>query len=136
GCAPAPGAAPGEGAGQPVGLASRDATTGELCATGLPITAVLDELVRVAPREVLAAPGLLADPERGPLAQIRARYRVAWNAAEIPDDAAARRELGAIAPAGESGESGEGGDSAGGGRGARAHRDPAAGVASARPARP
>src|SRR5215470_13521582 len=89
------------------GLAYLDATTGELCATELPLTAVVDELVRVAPREVLAAPGLLADPERGPLAPIRARYRVAWNAAEIPDADAARRELGAIAPP-EAGEADDG----------------------------
>src|SRR5262245_27874132 len=38
----------------PVGLAYLDATTGELRATELPAGAVLDELVRVAPREVLA----------------------------------------------------------------------------------
>jgi DNA mismatch repair protein MutS len=84
-----------------VGLAYLDATTGELCATELPLTAVIDELVRVAPREVLAAPEQLAEPERGPVtpvAQLRARYRAAWNAAEVPDDAAARGELGAILP--------------------------------------
>jgi DNA mismatch repair protein MutS len=86
---------------QAIGLAYLDATTGELCATELPAGAVLDELVRVAPREVLAAPGQLADPARpssGPLAAIRARYRVAWNAAEVPDDAGARDELGAVLP--------------------------------------
>ncbi len=80
------------------GLAYLDATTGELCATELPGTAVIDELVRVAPREVLAAAAELADADRGPVAAIRARYRVPWNAAEIPDDAGARRELGAIIP--------------------------------------
>jgi DNA mismatch repair protein MutS len=84
---------------QRVGLAYLDATTGELCATELPLAAVIDELVRVAPREVLAAPALLAEAhERSPLAAIRARYRAAWNAAEVPDDAAARLELGAILP--------------------------------------
>jgi DNA mismatch repair protein MutS len=87
---------------QPIGLAYLDATTGELCATELPAGAVLDELVRVAPREVLAAPGQLADPARpssgGPLALIRSRYRVPWNAAPIPDDAGARAELGAVLP--------------------------------------
>ena len=96
-----------------VGLAYLDATTGELCATELPLTAVLDELVRVAPREVLAAPGHLADLDRGPLAAIRARYRAAWNAAEIPDDAAARAELGPVLPS-----SGPGGRPSGGPNGA------------------
>jgi DNA mismatch repair protein MutS len=80
---------------------------------------------------VLAAPGLLADPERGPLAAIRARYRVAWNAAEIPDDAAARRELGAIAPP-EAGP--HDGDDDGGG--ALAIRAAAAVVAYARATQP
>jgi DNA mismatch repair protein MutS len=79
-----------------IGLAYLDATTGELCATELPPAAVLDELIRVAPREVLAAPDLLVDPERGPLAQIRARYRMPWNVAAVPDDAGARDELGSI----------------------------------------
>jgi DNA mismatch repair protein MutS len=79
-----------------VGLAYLDATTGELCATELPITAVLDELVRVAPREVLAAATELA--EVGSLGPIRARYRVPWNAAKIPGDANAEEELGPILP--------------------------------------
>src|SRR4051794_14189142 len=74
-----------------VGLAYLDATTGELCATELPLTAVIDELVRVAPREVLAAAVQLAETESGPVtpvgpvAQLRTRYRAAWNAAEVPD---------------------------------------------------
>jgi DNA mismatch repair protein MutS len=79
-----------------IGLAYLDATTGELCATELPLSAVADELVRVAPREVLAAASYLTDT--GPLAAVRARYRMPWNASEIPDEAAARDELGAIAP--------------------------------------
>src|SRR5438132_6663427 len=41
--------------GGDVGLAYLDATTGELCATELAAGALCDELVRVAPREVLAA---------------------------------------------------------------------------------
>src|SRR3954468_18085891 len=49
-----------------VGLAYLDATTGELCATELAPSAVIDELVRVAPREVLAAAAHLG--EAGPLA--------------------------------------------------------------------
>jgi DNA mismatch repair protein MutS len=93
-----PGPRSATGATGSAGLAYLDATTGELCATELPLTAVLDELVRVAPREVLAASALLGDS--GPLAPIRARYRVPWNAAAIPDDAGARDALGAIAPHG------------------------------------
>src|SRR5262249_15431570 len=81
-----------------IGLAYLDATTGELCATELPLTAVLDELVRVAPREVLAAATHFADPERCPLAAVRARYRAPWTAAALPDEAEAQRELGAILP--------------------------------------
>jgi len=82
--------------GDTAGLAYLDATTGELCATELAIGAVVDELVRVAPREVLAAAPQLA--ETGPLVAIRARYRVPWNAAAIPDEAGARAELGAVLP--------------------------------------
>ena len=94
-----PGAKPAAGGELQVGLAYLDATTGELCATELPIGAAIDELVRVAPREVLGAPALLAETnDKSPLAPIRARYRVPWNAAEVPDDAGARDELGAIAP--------------------------------------
>ena len=92
-------AAPGAGLEQMVGLAYLDATTGELAATELPLAAVIDELVRVAPREVLAAAAQLAEAnDRSPLAAIRARYRMPWNAAEIPDDAGARAELGPILP--------------------------------------
>ncbi|HEU0037380.1 MAG TPA: DNA mismatch repair protein MutS [Kofleriaceae bacterium] len=66
------------------GLAYLDATTGELAATELAMSAVVDELVRIAPREVICAPELLAESSR--LAPIRARYRCAWNAGVIPDD--------------------------------------------------
>src|SRR5215475_5972399 len=87
---------PSKGAGKAceVGLAYLDATTGELAATELPIGAVLDELVRVAPREVLVAGSDLRDA--APLAPIRARHRTmgaAWNPAAIPSLADARREL-------------------------------------------
>jgi DNA mismatch repair protein MutS len=78
-----------------VGLAYLDATTGELCATELAPGAVADELVRVAPREVLAAAALLGDT--GPLVAIRARFRAAWNPATVPGLADARAELGPIA---------------------------------------
>ena len=82
-----------------VGLAYLDATTGELYATELPASAVIDELIRVAPREVIADPSLLA-AERSPLTSIRARYRVAWNPAPVPTTTEANnqlRELGANA---------------------------------------
>ena len=119
--------------GHMAGLAYLDATTGELCATELAMGAVLDELVRVAPREVLAAASQLAESDRGPpspiaqaIAQLRARYRVPWNAAEVPDDAGARRELGSIL-----------GDDAGDdGSGALAVRAAAAVVAYARATQP
>jgi DNA mismatch repair protein MutS len=79
------------------GLAYLDATTGELAATTLPSTGVIDELVRVAPREMLVAPELLGDSAKAQqLATLRARYKVPWNAAPIPDEAAARKELGSI----------------------------------------
>jgi len=78
-----------------VGLAYLDATTGELCATELAVNAVVDELVRVAPREVLAQASHLNDT--GPLAAIRTRYRAPWNAATVPSDAGAKAELGPIA---------------------------------------
>jgi DNA mismatch repair protein MutS len=147
--AAAPGTAPATGpaaapaaiaaAGPLAGLAYLDATTGELCATELPITALVDELVRVAPREVLAAAAELADPERGPLAAIRARYRVPWNAAEIPDAAGARRELGAIAPeaaAGDAADAAADDDYDGGGARSLAVRAAAAVVAYARATQP
>ena len=70
----------------PAGLAYLDATTGELYATELAMSAVADELVRVAPREVLVE-------ELAKHAALRARYRAAWNAAKVPDAAAARAEL-------------------------------------------
>ncbi len=75
------------------GLAYLDVTTGELGATELPLAAVVDELVRIAPREVVCAPELLA--ERSRLAPVRARYKLPWNAASIPDDDA-RAALGSL----------------------------------------
>lgn len=77
-----------------VGLAYLDATTGELAATELAPVAVVDELVRVAPREVLAA----QIGEGAPLAPVRERYKVPWNTAAVPGEADAREELGPIAP--------------------------------------
>ncbi len=52
-----------------------DASTGELAATELPLSALADELARIAPREVIATKKELD----GPLAPVRARYRAAWN---------------------------------------------------------
>ncbi len=75
-----------------VGLAYLDATTGELCATELQVSSVLDELVRVGPREVLAEAAQL----EGMLAPVRARYRVPWNPVSVPAVDAAERELGAL----------------------------------------
>ena len=96
------------------GLAYLDATTGELAATSLPSTSVIDELVRVAPREVIVAPELLGDSTKAQqLATLRARYKVPWNAAPIPDEAAARKELGSIVVVDERGAAG---DEASGGR--------------------
>src|SRR5262245_37285028 len=73
-----------------VGLAYLDATTGELYATELAMSAVLDELVRVGPREVLAEDL----DELGRVAPLRQRYRVAWNAAPVPELDAAMAMIG------------------------------------------
>ncbi|HEV7559211.1 MAG TPA: hypothetical protein VGO00_27240, partial [Kofleriaceae bacterium] len=81
------------------GLAYLDATTGELRATELPIAALFDELVRVAPREIVFAANELRDG--GPLAPIRARFKTAWNPAPIPNETDARRELGPLVVVGE-----------------------------------
>ncbi|HEU4614802.1 MAG TPA: DNA mismatch repair protein MutS, partial [Kofleriaceae bacterium] len=85
----------------PVGLAYLDATTGELYATEVPASAVIDELIRVAPREVLAD-GALLGKEQGVIAQVKARYRAPWNAAPVPAADAARQEISALLQAGES----------------------------------
>ena len=94
----------GDGAGRAraervVGLAYLDATTGELCATEVTMAALVDELVRVAPREIVFAANELRDG--GPLAPIRARFKTAWNLAPIPNDTDARRELGPLVVVGE-----------------------------------
>jgi DNA mismatch repair protein MutS len=74
-----------------VGLAYLDATTGDLFATELASSAVLDELIRVAPREILVDARLLE--ERSILAGVRARYRVPWNSAAVPTTSEARGSL-------------------------------------------
>lgn len=75
-----------------VGLAYLDATTGELCATELQVSSVLDELVRVGPREVLAEPAQMD----GMLAPVRARYKMPWNPVAAVALDAAERELGTL----------------------------------------
>ena len=89
---------PGAGAAKDVcGLAYLDATTGELAATELALPHVIDELCRVAPREVIVAPELLGESAKAQqLATLRARHRSAWNPAPIPSEAEARAELGSI----------------------------------------
>jgi DNA mismatch repair protein MutS len=73
------------------GLAYIDVTTGEARATELATTALVDELVRVAPREVL-----IADASK--LAILRARYpSAAWNISRIPDAGEARTALADLA---------------------------------------
>jgi DNA mismatch repair protein MutS len=69
---------------QACGLAYLDATTGELCATVIPPAALVDELVRVAPREVLAT-----HQHGEALAPVRARYRAAWNTVDEPKESLA-----------------------------------------------
>jgi len=80
-----------------VGVAHLDATTGELAATVLAAPTLIDELMRIAPREVIVAPELLGDSVRAQqLATVRTRSRVPWNPAPIPDEAGARKELGSL----------------------------------------
>jgi len=80
-----------------VGVAHLDATTGELAATVLAASTLIDELMRIAPREVIVAPELLGDSVRAQqLATVRARSRVPWNPAPIPDEPGARKELGSL----------------------------------------
>jgi len=80
------------------GLAYLDATTGELAATELPTVAIIDELVRIAPREIVCASEQLGHASK--LAPVRAAYassrKAPWNAAPVPTEADARRELGAL----------------------------------------
>jgi DNA mismatch repair protein MutS len=89
---------PGKSKDDGCGLAYLDATTGELAATELPIAAVADELVRIAPREIVCAADQLGESAR--LAGVRATYassrHAPWNAAGVPSEADARRELGAL----------------------------------------
>ncbi|HEX7703528.1 MAG TPA: hypothetical protein VF403_22465, partial [Kofleriaceae bacterium] len=76
------------------GLAYLDATTGELRATELAFGELLDEISRVAPREILIESKQLG--EGAVLAPVRARYRTAWNVVVAPVIADAREMLRAI----------------------------------------
>ena len=73
------------------GLAYLDATTGELCATEVLPGGLVDELVRVAPREVLAS-----EKDLKTLEIVRTRYKAAWNPVAVSDEATARAQLAAI----------------------------------------
>jgi DNA mismatch repair protein MutS len=76
-----------------VGLAYLDVTTGEFRATELASVAdAAEELARVAPREVLADPALVAI--EGPAAVLR-RYRATWTAVAMPERAMAMATLAA-----------------------------------------
>ncbi|HEY4058307.1 MAG TPA: DNA mismatch repair protein MutS, partial [Kofleriaceae bacterium] len=80
-----------------VGMAYLDATTGELCATEIGVTAVVDELVRIAPAEVIVAAELLGDAHKAQAVHAwKARYKAAWGAAPIPHEPEARKELGSL----------------------------------------
>jgi len=86
-----------KGADAVVGVAYLDATTGELAATVLAAPTLIDELMRIAPREVIVAPELLGDSVKAQqLATVRSRSRVPWNPAPVPDEPGARKELGAL----------------------------------------
>ena len=78
-----------------LGLAYLDATTGEMRATELALGELLDELSRVAPREILVDAKQMI--ETAVLAPIRARYRCAWNVVAIPASDAADDLLAGIA---------------------------------------
>jgi len=88
------------------GLAYLDATTGELRATSLAIGEVIDELTRVAPREILVEAKQLG--EGAVLAPIRARYRTVWNAAPVPAIADASHVLDGLSVGVGVGDSGSG----------------------------
>ncbi len=62
---------------QTFGLAYLDATTGELRATLVATGELLDELTRVAPREIIVEGKWIVG--EGVLVAIKARYRCAWN---------------------------------------------------------
>jgi DNA mismatch repair protein MutS len=70
------------------GLAYLDATTGELRATHVAAGELIDELTRVAPREILVEATWITG--EGVLAGIKARYRCAWNVVSVATEADAR----------------------------------------------
>ena len=70
------------------GLAYLDATTGELRATHVAAGELIDELTRVAPREIIVEATWIVG--EGVLAGIKARYRCAWNVVSVATEADAR----------------------------------------------
>ena len=70
------------------GLAYLDATTGELRATQVAAGELIDELTRVAPREIVVEAKWIAG--EGILVAIKARYRCAWNVVLTATEAEAR----------------------------------------------
>ncbi len=80
---------------QHFGLAYLDATTGELRATMVAAGELIDELTRVAPREIVVEGTWIAG--EGVLVQVKARYRCAWNAVVVATDEIARTTLAALA---------------------------------------
>jgi DNA mismatch repair protein MutS len=80
------------------GLAYLDATTGEFRATALPGDTLVDELVRVGAREVVASAGDL--DATGALAPALRRLGVATSAVAVPELAEALQQLGPLVEAG------------------------------------
>ncbi|MCX5742976.1 MAG: hypothetical protein NT062_10820, partial [Proteobacteria bacterium] len=78
------------------GLAYLDATTGELSATELPLATIADEIMRIAPREIVTD-----ELDRPAIAGLRTRMalslRAAWNHANVPSIADAKTELAGLA---------------------------------------
>ncbi|CAN5711791.1 DNA mismatch repair protein MutS [soil metagenome] len=77
------------------GLAYLDATTGELRATHVAGGELIDELTRVAPREIIVEGRWIAAD--GVLAGIKARYRCAWNVVIVAPEAEARLTIQSLA---------------------------------------
>ena len=76
-----------------VGIAYLDATTGELRLTEVPAAAALDELVRIAPREILAE-----QLDKEPALSLRTRLKVPWNVCRVPSSIDAAAELTRLDP--------------------------------------
>ena len=88
---------------QTFGLAYLDATTGELRATPVATGELIDELTRVAPREIVVEAKWIAG--EGVLAAIKTRYRCAWNVVTSATEADAMATLAMLTLANASPES-------------------------------